>query len=542
MTRKVLFIVCYFTFISLGNFSNATESSQSPIDRVDTTIEALTDLDSIVDSTLKTFGIPGAAVGIVFEGEVVFAKGFGVRDLEQGLPVTENTLFAIGSCSKAFTTLVLGQLVDEGVISWDDPVINHIPEFRLWDQHATHKMTIRDLVTHRSGLPRHDYLWYNSELSRDELISRLKFLEPVNDLREKFHYSNLMYVVAGVLVERVTGMPWEDAVHSRILTPLAMTDSNFSVEISQLSDNFSLPYSERDGEVLAIPFRNISAIGPAGSINSTVIDMVKWIQLQLSDGALFEGNIIKKETLHEMHSIQTVKSEFPTGKSYSLGYGLGWGIGIYEGHYLVEHNGGIDGFVSRVALLPHDKIGVVVLTNSDNRARFVVSSVSNTILDSLLNVENVDWVEKMQEIHDQGTASEQKSDEQNDDSTQSETSLSHSLSDYVGRYEHLGYGTVLVSMQDDELMATYNRILTPLSHRHYDMFVGVKGTEDPVFTGMSFSFFNGSSGDVAELHIPLEPSVKPIVFQRQVDNELLGVSYLGLQAKLRTHRNRILST
>lgn len=294
-----------------SNFAIASETSQeattihTPID------DRLEGLDAMVNKALELFRVPGVAVGIIIDGKVVLTKGYGFRDQSNGLPVTENTLFAIGSCTKAFTTHVLGQLADEGKISWDDPAIKYLPEFRLKDEYATCHITIRDLVTHQSGLPRHDLLWYNSALSRNDLLPRLQYLDSSTDLRGKFQYNNLMYVMAGLVIERITGQTWEEAVQSRVFAPLGMDRSNFSVLDSQKSDDFSLPYREKNGSVQSIPFNNITTAGPAGSINSSVADMTKWVALQLSDGS-FEGRqFLKKETLY-----------IAGGSSISLDYGL----------------------------------------------------------------------------------------------------------------------------------------------------------------------------------------------------------------------------
>ena len=193
------------------------------------------------------------------DGKVVFTKGYGVRNFSEPLPVTENSLFAIGSCSKAFTTFALGQLVDEeeGMIAWDDPVIKYIPEFPLTRYSCHPSPTIKDIVTHRSGLPRHDFVWYNSKFSRSELLNRLQHLEPTSDLREKFQYNNLMYAVAGLVIERVTGQTWEDFVQSRIFDPIGMNLSNFSVDDSQKSNDYASPHSERNEQTAVIPFRNL---------------------------------------------------------------------------------------------------------------------------------------------------------------------------------------------------------------------------------------------------------------------------------------------
>src|SRR5436190_14910917 len=227
---------------------SSAESAHVPLDG----------FDAFVSDVLKEWNVPGMAIGIVQSNKTIYAKGFGYRDLKQKLPVTTNTLFAIGSTTKAFTCVVLGTLVDEGKLDWDKPIRNYIPEFRLQDPHATELTTARDLVTHRTGLPRHDLVWYNNtSISRREVVQRLPYLEPNHAFREKFQYNNLMYVVAGHLIETITGQSWEENVRQRIFGPLGITNSNFSVRDSQSNDNFALPYQEQKGIVKRIPFRNI---------------------------------------------------------------------------------------------------------------------------------------------------------------------------------------------------------------------------------------------------------------------------------------------
>ena len=233
--------------------------------------KALAGFDEIVERGLKELNVPGAAVAIVKDDEIILAKGYGFRDVENKIPMTADTLLAIGSASKAFTTFAMGILVDEGKLDWENPVRNYIPWFRLYDTFSSERLTPRDLVTHRSGLPRHDLSWYNNyEAPREEFVRRLAHLKPTADLREKFQYNNFMFLTAGYLVEVLTEKKWEDAIRTNVFKPLGMERTNFSVEDSQKDEDFALPYRERKGTIEKIPFRNISNMGPAGSINSSV--------------------------------------------------------------------------------------------------------------------------------------------------------------------------------------------------------------------------------------------------------------------------------
>lgn len=494
------------------SLATSETSSSAAVKKMMPVARTLHDLDSIVDEALREFNVPGVAIGIVVDGKVVLAKGYGYRNVDKRLPVTENTLFAIGSCTKAFTSFLLGQLVEEGKISWDDPVITRIPEFRLMDRYATHHLTIRDLAAHRTGIPRHDFLWINSAFTRADVISSLRHLEPVCPLREEFQYNNVMYTVAGILVEKVTGKTWEEALSSRILIPLGMLDSNASVKEMQKNENYSIPYANTCGKIKAIPFRDLHSVAPAGAINSSVSDMLKWVQLQLSDGTHFSNQLIRKKSLQEMHKIHMPVASPPDEEIYSFGYGLGWGIGIYRGHYYLSHDGGIDGFVSQISLIPKKKIGVVLLSNSSSDGAYLVTSIANTIIDKLLGKTDSDWIEKMKCQREQIKNAQLEAPVENH---AAHAVPSHNLKDYVGCYTHPAYGIVQVKLENNRLLAIYGEVIFPLNHETDDIFNGKidETCFEEKFT-LSFSFSTNRNGEICKLLVLLEPSVKPIVFKK----------------------------
>jgi CubicO group peptidase (beta-lactamase class C family) len=264
--------------------------------------------DKFVNKQMDEWKVPGLAICILKDGKLIFSEGFGFRDIEKELPVTSNTLFAIGSCTKAFTATAMGILVDEGKLDWDTPVQTYLPQFRLDDTFASERMTPRDLVCHRSGLPRHDMVWYNSEASREELLNRLQYLKPSKDFRTTYQYQNLMFLTAGYMVGKITGTGWEKFIRTRLFDPLGMTDSNLSVELSKNSSDFAFPYIKKNGASIKIPFRNIDTMGPAGSINSSVTDMANWLLLNLSKGKIGDQQIISENSLLEIHSPQMISS------------------------------------------------------------------------------------------------------------------------------------------------------------------------------------------------------------------------------------------
>lgn len=463
-------------------------------------------IDEKIEQALEAFQVPGCAVGIVVDGKVVLTKGYGLRNLAKKLPVTEDTIFPIGSCTMPFTALALAQLAEEGILHWDDPVIRYIPEFRLQDSYATEHVTIRDLAANRSGMPRHDGVWFNSELSRYDIVSRLKFLEPSCSLREKFQFNNMMFSLIGHVIEKVTGKTWEEVVISRIMAPLGMTHSCFFIEESQKSNNFSLPYVEDHKGVHSIPFRNLANVGPVKSINSSAKDMAKWVQLLLSDGNIGEVHYIGKEALNELHSLQITASNITPDTISSLGSGLGWNLGMYKDQYIVHRNGLIDGFMSMTALLPEKKIGVVILSNNSSPGFCFVSSILYSIIDEFLGVERQNWIATEKVKYEQSKIPSKELEES--------TPL-RNLNKYQGSYVHPGYGTVQIYVENSRLFALFNQMIIPLAHQGKEVFRGICQEEAYPYLKWDFTFVDNSNGDISELRVSFEPAVKPIEFQKQ---------------------------
>ncbi len=315
--------------------------------------ESLQQLPSAVSLALESFLVPGAAIGVVVDGQVVFAQGFGYRDLEGKKSVTEETLFPIGSCTKAFTTFAMGCMVDEGLLDWDQPVIDIMPEFRLSDPYATQNLTLRDLAANRSGMARHDLVWYNSSFTRKELLYKLRYLSPMCAIRERFCYNNLLFLAAGMAMEKIAKTSWEEIVQSRILHPLQMAHTHFSIQAMQASNDHAVPYLNKQGCLKRMAFRDISVIGPAGSMISNLSDLCRWVQLHTREGEWGGASLIRKATLSEIYSPQIVAGGCLDSKEAQVGtYGLGWHVQTYRGRYHVSHDGGIDGFTSHIALMP----------------------------------------------------------------------------------------------------------------------------------------------------------------------------------------------
>jgi CubicO group peptidase (beta-lactamase class C family) len=475
----------------------------------------LNGLDGFVEQVMKDWKVPGLAVAIVKEGKVVYAKGFGYRDVKRELKVTPDTLFAIGSCSKAFTATALALLVEEGKLDWDKPVIDYLPDFRLYDAYATAHLRPRDLVTHQSGLPRHDLVWYGSPLSRKEIFDRLRYLEPSRPLHAKYQYNNLMFMSAGVLIERISGNTWEEFVRRRILDPLGMKTSNFSVKDSQKTSDFSLPYQEQKDEVKEIPFRNIDAVGPAGSINSSVNEMTRWLLLQLSKGKFEVRQIVSEKALAETHTPQIVAGgDLKYDESFYASYAMGWGVTSYRGHPSLSHGGGIDGFTSAVRFLPKDQLGVVVLTNSGSPASGLIAS---NAVDRMLGLSEAPWAQRAKDDAAKAKEAQAKARAEDEAKRKKDAPPTHALKDYTGQFEHPAYQTLTIAQDGEQLKFDLHGLTGGLKHYHYDIFQGVDGAAG--FEGTKVAFLINRAGEIDRAALALEPNVKEIIFTRKANKQ-----------------------
>jgi CubicO group peptidase (beta-lactamase class C family) len=478
-----------------------------------------------IEEKRQAWKVPGIAVAVVKDGEVIFSQGFGLRNVAENLPVTPETIFAIGSSSKAFTAASVAIGVDDGKLEWDKPVQTYLPAFKMKDDFASARMSARDLLCHRSGLPRHDLGWYNSEATREQLLERIQYLEPNRDFRTHFQYQNWMYMTAGYLAGYVQGTSWEAVVRERIFAPLGMTSSQFSVDESQSAPDFALPYDEKDGEVKQIPFRNITTVGPAGSINSNVVDMIKWVQLQLDGGKLGEQVIFSEASAKQLHSQQMVCNDPLWGEVFGgnpVSYGLGWFMNPFRDQYLIHHGGNIDGFSALVSFMPALKTGMVVLTNLNGNS--LTTTVTNTFYDRLLGGEGKDWHGYFMGFREKMKAQLEEAKSKSAADRVEGTQPSHALDAYVGEYEHPGYGVLKIAKAaDGGLTLTYNRIDMALKHYHYDIFEATMESNEASF---KLTFATDLKGNIGSLGIQLEPSVKDSIFTRMPDKSMANRAFL----------------
>lgn len=436
----------------------------------------IAEIDAYAQKVHDDWNIPGMAIAIVKDDKVIFQKGYGVRDINKPDKVDENTLYAVASNSKAFTTASLAILIDEKQIGgWDDKVSKYLPEFQMYNPYVTSEMTIRDLVSHRSGLDTFsgDLLWYDTTYPTDEILRRVRFLKPVRGFRAGYGYQNLMFIAAGRVIEKVSGKPWSEFVRTRILTPLGM--SRTTTTVRDLKENYASPHNESGGKLRALPLGNIDAgIGLAG-LNSSVADMAKWLRLQLGRGT-FEGKqIFSKERSGEMwqqNIFIPVNPNPPANATTAMfnGYGMGWFLQDYRGRKLVSHTGGLDGMITQTAMIPSENLGLVVLTNSETGA---IGIMRNKILDVFLDAPKRDWNAEALDRDKQGKAREAEEVKKEDAARVQNTKPSLDLKNYAGTYTSEMYGDVTVTEENGKLvmrLVPAPNFVADLEHWHYDTF------------------------------------------------------------------------
>ncbi len=485
-------------------------------------------LKVLSDSLMIAHKIPGMGFGIIKNGEVILSEGFGYRDYENKIEADANTIFAIGSCSKAFTAAGVATLNDQNLIEWEEPIKTYLPDFELYDEFASEQSTAIDILTHRSGLPRHDFMWYGSPLKRMEIYSRLKYLEPTKSFRTNFQYQNLMYMTAGILIEKMSDKTWEEYTQEKIMAPLGMKDTNFSVEESKEVENHALPYQVLDDKIVKMDFRNIDEIGPAGSINSNVTDMLKWAELNLNRGKWQGKEIISDMQYNYLHNGHMVVNGPLGGRAqpeYSAyTYGGGWFIFKYSGTKVIQHGGNIDGFSGFVWLLPDENIGMVFMCNVNGSP--LPGILANYATDMFLGNETIKWEKRVWPDKKEEEEKEEKKDlNKKDEGKVAGTKPSHSLKDYAGKFTNQGYGDASIDFTNNKLYANYNSFKLTLDHYHYDVFEG--SAEALGEEKMKVQFHQDLIGNINSISIALEPSLDPIVFTRVVPAQHNDPAYIS---------------
>lgn len=438
----------------------------------------LKEFNEYAEKAGKDWRVPGFSIAIVKDDKVIFARGFGIRELGKFGEVDEHTLFAIASNTKAFTATALAMLVDEGKIKWDDLVTKYLPAFELYDPYVTRELTIRDLLSHRSGLATFggDLLWYESNYSRDEILNRVRFLKPTSSFRSRFGYQNILFMAAGEIVGKVSGMSWDAFMKERFFTPLGMKRTLTAHADLLKADNVATPHNTLDGNTRAIRYGNVDNIAAAGAIKSSARDMAQWLRLQLGRGT-FEGKkLFGANRSREMWTPHTVLSgiseqaeKFNPTRHFNL-YGLGWTLNDYQGRLVVSHGGGLDGMVSQVALLPEEKLGVVVLTNSETPLSTILV---NRVFDMFLGVAPRDWNAEYQARSKESEEASRAAAKKLEDARVLNTKPSLPLSAYAGTYTGAMFGDAKVTEENGKLVLRFvpsSLFVGDLEHWHFDTF------------------------------------------------------------------------
>lgn len=473
--------------------------------------KSIKELDALFSKAIADFNVPGMAVAIIKDDQVLLSKGYGVKQAGKTDPIDDKTLFAIASNSKAFTSAALAMLVDEGKLRWDDKVRKYLPWFTLYDPYVSEAFTVRDLLCHRSGLATFsgDLIWYGTTHSREEVIRRAQYLEPVFGFREAYGYSNIMFLAAGEIVRVISGQSWDDFVKQRIFQPLGMSTSNTSIKDFGPASNKAMPHNEKNGTNEVIDYVDWDNIGPAGSINSSVSEVTQWLRLQLGKGTLDGKKIWSEARTWEMWENQTPK---PVGKwqrenmpsRHFNGYGLGWELMEYGGYKVVSHGGGYDGMISKTMMVPELNLGFVILTNNINS---LPSCLAFEILDEFCRVqEKKDWTGMFLGFKkdDEKGAAEQKAAAEAARAKNTKPSLE--LKNYCGTYRSEMYGDVEVREENGTLSIDFKPTALfkgTLTHWHYDTFQ-LNWTTKMMLPSGQVTFVLDASGQPMEMRVVVD--------------------------------------
>jgi CubicO group peptidase (beta-lactamase class C family) len=489
----------FLLLVLLGALVPTPASSQAP---------DLARLDADIAEAKAEWPVPGLAVAIVKDGQTVFAKGYGVRTAGDDTPVNEHTLFAIASNTKAFTSAALAMLVEEGKLTWDDPVRQHLPYFQLYDPYVSQEMRIRDLLSHRSGLGTYsgDLLWYGTDYSAEEVIRRARHLDPAGLFRGSYGYSNLMFIAAGEIVSGASGVPWPEFVRGRILRPLGMSRTVLSVSELPTRDNVASPHKNLADGVVAIDWYGWDAMAAAGGIISSVSEMTEWLKLQLGRGQWNGHQLFTEESSWEMWTVHNPRRISPqqrrtTPSTHFRGYGLGWELKDYLGRLVVSHGGGYDGMFSRVVLVPEEGLGVVVLTNSMTS---LGTALANHVVDVFLGAEEQDWSRSMLASFETARQRFETRQAAAGQARVSGTRPSLALEEYAGTYGGALYGDGTVSVEDGNLVLRLlpnSDLVADLTHLHHDTFFIQWRDTFAWFGPGTATFILDASGEVDEVRL-----------------------------------------
>ena len=469
--------------------------------------------DAFVHETMAHWRVPGIAVAAIIDGEIRFAAGYGLRNVARRRPVTPETLFQIGSITKSFTAAGLALLVDEGRLAWDTRVREILPDFALADPAASQRATLADLLAHRTGLARHDRLWYLNPMPREALYRRLRHLGSSRPFRAGFSYQNILYVVAGGIAERLFGESWETITARRLLAPLGLKRTRTTLRGLLADPDHAEAYAIEGGRLEPVAHFDTAVIAPAGGLAASARDLIRWAALHLGRGTLDSTRLLSRESASALQTPQQTIPGAPAWPALDFAsYGYGFELAHYRGEPLVSHGGGMDGFVAHFSFMPRRGAAVVVLSNLDRNP--VPGIVAWRFYDRVLGLPTLPWnartAERWREAEDR-LAAEAAADRA---TRRPNAPPSHLRADYVGRYTNPGYGTVTITAGTDGLSLAYGWVTLPLGHVHFDIF---EIAEIPLTSvrRLKVTFLYDKAGAIDRVLIPFEPGLTDIVFARE---------------------------
>ena len=494
-------------------------------------LKAMDGFDDYMAKVLKDWNGAGIGVAVVSGDKLVFAKGYGYRDYGKKLPFTPQTMVQIASNTKLFTAVSAGMLVEEGKLSWDAPVRDAVPSIKFYNDNLTNSVTLRDMLSHRTGITRHDSIWFQSDFTRKQLYERLVYLEPQAPMRTTFLYNNLMYVATGYIIELQSGQRWEQFVRSHILEPLDMKSTGFTVGELKKSPEPSILYTQRRDsfELYNIPhYEDQEAVGPAGAIVSNLDDMSHWLIALMNEGKYQGKQVLPPQVLKE-----TLKASIPLDDEATRQ--LGWLESInpqycmaretvsYRGHLMTMHGGDLPGIHTQVSFLPQEKLGVLVFVIGDHMAP-MYNGVTYNVYERLLGMSQTPWSDRYLKLHLASKKADTEARSKAGAAKVPNTKPSHALADYAGDYQHPAYGVLKIGLKDDQLQFDFHKIEGPLTHYHYDRF----DTEDFERYGkFSINFRTNPQGDVDQALISLDEAEvtftrKPETIDTKISEQLPG--------------------
>ena len=503
--RIALFV---FALVALGVGARAQEADVA---------KKLQGFDAYMEQTLKDWNTPGVGVGIVVQDKLVFAKGYGYRDYEKKLRFTTKTMQPIASNSKLFTAVAAGMLVDEGNLAWDKPIRDSVPEIQFYNDQLNSNVTLRDMLSHRTGVTRHDLIWFKSPFTREELFKKLKYLEPQEPIRTTFLYNNLMFAAVGQIIEIKSGRKWEDFVRERIFTPLDMSTTCYTIAGMLKQPDYGVPFREKRDyfELYKIPYHeDTEGVAPAGAIISNIDELSHWLIALMNEGKYDGKQVLPpgalKATLQPAIALPNAGGEaLGFWELINSAYGMGRWTASYRGKLLTYHGGDLPGFHSQISFMPNDKIGVIVLVISDHSAP-LYNIVSYNVYERLLGMDQTPWSQRQlqQRLANKKAGTEARAKAGGDRVLN--TKPSHALADYAGEYENAAYGILKIGLQGDQLQFGFHEFHFPMNHFHYDRF---DTPDDEQYGKFSVTFRTNPQGDIDSAVISLDQA--EAVFNRK---------------------------